>query len=89
MKRQKVSLALDASLVADLDYIAHRTRVSRSALVSVLLAESVGDFRRLLEMVPESPTPADLVRFRGESEQVVLSRLESLKGITDDLFTRK
>lgn len=89
MKRQKVSLALDAALVADLDYIAERTRVSRSALVSELLADCVGDVRRLLEMVPESPTPADLIRFRGESVDLVRSRLESLKGITDDLFTRK
>lgn len=89
MKRQKVSLALDPALVADLDYIAERTRVSRSALVSELLADSVGDVRRLLEMVPESPTPADLIRFRGESVDLVRSRLESLKGITDDLFTRK
>lgn len=89
MKRQKVSLALDPSLVIDLDYIAERTRVSRSALVSELLAEPAGEVRRLLEMIPESPTPADLIRFRGESEQVVRSRLESLKGITDDLFARK
>lgn len=89
MKRQKVSLALDPALVADLDYIAERTRVSRSALVSELLADSVGHVRQLLEMIPESPTPADLIRFRGESVDLVRSRLESLKGITDDLFTRK
>lgn len=89
MKRQKVSLALDPALVADLDYISARTRVSRSALVSELLAEPAGDVRRLLEMIPESPTPADLIRFRGESADLVRSRLESLKGITDDLFTRK
>lgn len=89
MKRQKVSLALDAALVADLDYIAGRARVSRSALVSELLSECTGDMRRLLEMVPESPTPADLVRFRGESVDLVRSRLEPLKGVADDLFTRK
>ena len=89
MKRQKVSLALDSTLVAGLDYIAGRTRVSRSALVSELLTDCVGDIRRLLEMVPESPTPADLIRFRGGSVDLVRSRLESLKGATDDLFTRK
>lgn len=89
MKRQKVSLALDPDLVADLDYISDRARISRSALVSELLAVPAGEVRRLLEMIPESPTPADLIRFRGESAELVRSRLESLKGITDDLFSRK
>lgn len=87
MKRQKVSLALDPELVADLDYISSRFGVSRSALVSVLMAGPASDARKMLSMVPDSPTALDLIRFRGESAELARQRLESLKGLADDLFS--
>lgn len=89
MKRQKVSLALDPSLVADLDYISARFGVSRSALVSVLMAGPASDARKMLSTVPDSPTPLDLIRFRGESAELARERLESLKGLANDLFADK
>lgn len=87
-KIKKVSLSLDANLVTNLDYLSARMRVSRSALVSQLLADGVTEMRRLLETIPPAPTPADLVRMRGESVDVVKTRLDSLKGLSDDLFSK-
>lgn len=85
---RKVSLSLDANLVVNLDYLSARMGVSRSALVSQLLAEGVADMRRMLELIPPNPTPADLIRMRGESAEVVKARLDSLKGLSDDLFSK-
>lgn len=84
---RKVSLSLDSSLVANLDYLSARMGVSRSALVSQLLVDGVEHMRRLVELIPPNPTPADLVRMRGESVDVVKARLDSLKGLSDDLFS--
>lgn len=85
---RKVSLALDPGLVDDLDYSAGRLGISRSALVNSLLLNGVGPMRKLLEQVPLSPTPADLVRFRGDSVKVIEERLSALEGASDDLFSR-
>jgi hypothetical protein len=86
-KLQKVSLALDPVVVSDLAYITDRMGVSRSALVNNLLAESVPIMRKLLEQVPLSPSPADVVRARGESMKIVDDRIAELQGIADDLFS--
>lgn len=85
---QKVSLALDPAVVSDLVYIATRLGVSRSALVNNLLTESVPTMRKFMEQVPLSPTPADAVRFRGESAVIVQDRIAELQGIADDLFSK-
>lgn len=83
---RKVSLALDPALVSDLDYVSGRLGISRSALVGQLLGEAVSPMREIFEQIPLSPTPADVVRFRGESAKVVEARLAELQGIAHDLF---
>lgn len=87
-KQRKVSLALDPDLVDTLDYIAGRMGISRSALAGHLLGEVAGTMRELLEQVPLSPTPADVVRLRGESAKIVEDRINELHGIANDLFSR-
>ena len=85
---RKVSLALAPSVVDDLDYVSGRLGVSRSALASELLGEVGSQMRKLLEQVPLSPTPADVVRFRGESAKLVEERINELRGISNDLFSQ-
>lgn len=87
-KQHKVTLSLAPQLVEDLDYLAERTGVSRSALVSEILAEPIGEMRRLMAMIPPSPTPSDVLRLRGASADVIRERLASLQGIADDLFSK-
>ena len=86
-KSRKVSLSLDATLVSNLDYLSARMSVSRSALVTQLLLDGVAHMRRLVEVIPPNPTPADLVRMRGESIEEVRARIESLKSLENDLFS--
>lgn len=87
-KTRKISVSLSGSLVDDLDYISARMGVSRSAIISEFMADALSDARRVFELVPPNPTPADVVRMRGESEEVIRQRLASLQGIADDLFSK-
>jgi Arc/MetJ-type ribon-helix-helix transcriptional regulator len=89
MAMSKISVSLPTQLVDDLDYLASRTSVSRSALIGGLLAEAASEVRKILELVPPNPTPAEMLRMRGQSEEAIRSRLESIKGMTDDLFSSK
>lgn len=88
MAMSKISVSLPAQLVEDLDYLASRTGVSRSALIGELLSEAAGEVRKILELVPPNPSPAEMLRMRGQSEEAIRSRLESIKGMTDDLFSK-
>lgn len=88
MAMSKISVSLPSQLVEDLDYLAARTGVSRSALIGQLLSEAASEVRKILELVPPNPSPAEMLRMRGQSEEVIRTRLESLKGMTDDLFSK-
>lgn len=85
---RKISVSLPAELVVNLDYLAARTGTSRSAIISEFLGDAVEQTRKLFELVPPNPTPAEIVRMRGQSEDVVRGRLASLQGLADDLFSK-
>lgn len=80
-KLSRTSFTLPPQLLADLAYISARIGVSRSALLADLSAEPIADLRKLLESVPPSPTPADVLRLRGESEALVNARLANLRQV--------
>lgn len=87
----KISITVPPELVADLAYVCSRTGVSRSALVAYLLSEGVPAMRKLLEQVPLDPTSLagpEVLRMRGESEQIVRERISELEGMADDLFSK-
>lgn len=87
-KTRKISVSLTDQLVDDLDYISARMGVSRSAIISEFMADILAETRRVFELVPPSPTPVDIVRMRGESEEVIRQRLASVQGMADDLFSK-
>ena len=82
----KISVTIPPELLADLDYVAGRLGVSRSALISEVMPEALGVMRSMLEQVPLNPTPEDVLRFRGESAGIVREKIDSLRGMSDDLF---
>lgn len=84
---RKISITVPPALLDDLDYVAGRLGVSRSALIAELLPQSLGIMRAMLAQVPLNPTPDDVLRFRGESAELVRQKIESLKGMSDDLFS--
>lgn len=86
-KTRKISVSLPDGLVDDLDYISGRMGVSRSSIIAEFMTEALSETRKLFELVPPNPTPADVVRMRGESAAVIRQRLASLQGIAHDLFS--
>lgn len=82
----RISLTLDAQTKDDIDYLSSRMGVTRSSLVSELLAEPAHDLRLLVESVPLNPTPEDVIRARGVSLELIRSRVENVKGLASDLF---
>lgn len=84
----KISITAPPELVADLDYVAGRLGVSRSALIAQVLPEPLRTMRALLEQVPLNPTPEDVLRFRGESAGLVRQKIDSLRDLGDDLFSK-
>lgn len=83
----KVAMSLPRSLVDDLDYLVARLGVSRSALAAELLSDAAAEMRRVVSLIPPNPTPADLLRMRGESEAFVRERIANAARLTDDLFS--
>jgi len=84
---KKISITVSPELASDLDHVAARLGVSRSAIISELLSAPVADMRAMLDQLPLNPTPADVVRYRGASAEVVKDRLTNLQGIADDLLS--
>lgn len=82
----RMSFTLPPDVGANLRYLSSRVRVTRSALLADLLSEPLRDLRSLVEQIPAHPSPDDVVRFRGASEAIAKQRIDSLKGMTDDLL---
>ena len=85
--QKKISITIAPELASDLDYLSLRLGVSRSAMISELLAEPVRQFTELFQSIPENPTPVDVLRFRGDSQELVRERVEQLNALANDLFS--
>lgn len=79
-------MALDESVTVELDYLSKRLGVSKSALVNEILKESLPTMSEVFRLIPDAPTPEDVVRFRGESAKIVQQRLDFVKRTSPDLF---
>lgn len=84
----KISITIPPELLADLDYVSGRLGVSRSALIAEVLPEALGVMRTMLEQVPLNPAPDDVLRFRGESAELVREKIDSIREMSDDLFAK-
>lgn len=84
----KISITIPPELLTDLDYVSGRLGVSRSALIAEVLPQALQMMRSMLEQVPLNPSPDDVLRFRGESADLVREKIESLREMSDDLFSK-
>jgi len=85
-KMVRVTFTVPPQIRQNLDYLSVRMGITKSALVSELLGAPLGDLCDLMEMVPENPTEADLLRASGKSNSLIAARLRSLRSIEGDLF---
>lgn len=82
----KKSFSLPPEVDADLTYLSGRVGVTRSALLASFLSEPLHDLRKLVEAVPQQPTPDDVLRLRGRSAELVQQRMDGLRRLENDLF---
>lgn len=85
-KMVRMSFTVPPQVRADLDYLSTRLGVTKSALISELLATPLADLRSLVEMVPDNPSQDDLLRARGKSNELITDRLQSYRKLEGDLF---
>jgi len=85
-KMVRMSFTVPPQVRADLDYLSSRLGVTKSALISELLATPLADLRSLVEMVPDNPSQDDLLRARGKSNELITDRLQSFRKLEGDLF---
>lgn len=78
---KRVSVTLLPALVADLDAVASRLGISRSAFLSALLPDVLSELRTVLDLLPPSDSPDDVRRFRGASADYVRSRVDSIRAL--------
>ena len=80
---RRVTLSLRPNVADDLDYVASRLGISRSALASETLAESLGPLRQLLSALPaEGASPEEVSRrMRGASHDIIRDRLNHLRDV--------
>lgn len=83
----RMSFTVPPSLRNDLSYLSVRLGVTKSALLSLLVGEPLGDLRQLVEDIPETPTDADVRRFRGRSREIIEQRVGNLQDLTSDLLS--
>jgi len=72
-------VSIPAPLLDDLQYLSARLGVSRSALISELLGDTVPVVADLLRMHPADDSPDELRRFRGASIDVIRGRIAELQ----------
>lgn len=87
MACRKLTFSLPDSFVQDLDYLAKRLNITRSALLTQLAASPTSDLRHLVEDVPDNPTKSDLIHAKGRSIELVEERVASAKRVGHDLFS--
>ena len=82
----KISITIPVQMREDLEYIASKMGVSKSALLTSLSAEPLSDLAKLISSVPENPTQEQVLRLRGASVDLIEQRMDSLRKLDNDLF---
>ena len=88
-KMVRMSFTLPPSVRDDLDYLSRRLGVTKSSLLSGILAGPLSDLRSLAESIPDNPTEDEVLRARGRSNELIVQRLQSLRRIEGDLFDER
>ena len=75
---KRLSLSVPPEFASDLNFISRRMNVSKSAVVTTLMAQGLQDFRMLLETLPPEPDDQEMARFRGKSAEVITTRMNTI-----------
>lgn len=87
MKCRKITFSVPPSFVDDLDYLAKRLKITRSAMLTSITSDVIHDLRELVASVPENPNQEELLHAKGRSRDLINSRIESARRLNNDLFS--
>lgn len=87
-KMKRVSLSLPENLVNQLDRVSGVQGISRSAMISALLAESFTILDSMLKAEVD-PSKEGLRRFRGDSVEFVNEKVAEIKELLQSMEVRK
>lgn len=82
-KMVRMSFTVPPSVRSDLAYLAQRTGITKSALLTQFIETPLRDLRTFVELLPDNPTQDDLLRARGQSNEIITARLRSLRDQLD------
>jgi hypothetical protein len=89
-KVRKITVSLPEEVVSNLDHISKKMRISRSALLSSLLASGLPGLVEVVDCMPDAGvefTGSDARRLRGVSGKVIGAEISRLiSGGQDDMF---
>lgn len=85
MTGKRVTFYINESLNDDISTVASRMGISKSILISKLLEIPLKDLRGLLAHLPESPSKGDVLKFRGNSRQLIDERLSEMNKVLDEV----
>ena len=74
----RFSISLPTPVFEDLDHISTRMGISRSAVLTQMLADGLMHARRLVDCVPADPSDYSVARYRGDSRAIIKDRLQVL-----------
>jgi len=85
---KRITVSLPVGVVDQLDFVSKKFQLSRSALLSGLLTESLPTLVQVAEAMPDDlmdVSDSDARRFRGETAKTITELVEKLTGAGDQL----
>ena len=80
----RATFSLPCDLATAISRVAKRMGISQSALLATVLTEPLADLESLLQLVPEDPTPDQVLRLRGDSVAIIRQRMAELQAQLPD-----
>lgn len=75
----RMTFSVPAQLADDLMVVSAHMGMSRTAVLSHFMEEPLHDLRGIMELVPQNPSDADVIRLRGASKKVIEDRLREVE----------
>lgn len=85
MSGKRVTFYLTPELNDSITLVSQRMGISKSILVNKLLEVPMQDLLSILAHVPEKPSGADILRFKGKSMGIVNQRVDEMREVLREI----
>lgn len=85
MAGKRVTFYLSPEVNESITLVSKRMGISKSILVNKLLEIPLQDLLSILAQIPEKPTGADILRFKGKSMGIVNQRVDEMREVLREI----